>query len=147
MEVFARNMVRMVLRKARKNGYNQKHMILVGYSRAAEQYIDRILANPEWGYAVRGILDDHQPRGMEYKGIKVIGSIDNLLVILPQNQIDEIAITLGLDEYHKLEYIVNMCENQVCIQSLFRIITISFRQTIYRRYSGTSCDQHPSCTT
>lgn len=46
MEVFARNMVRMVLRKARKNGYNQKHMILVGYSRAAEQYIDRILANP-----------------------------------------------------------------------------------------------------
>ena len=71
MEVFARNMVRMVLRKARKNGYNQKHMILVGYSRAAEQYIDRILANPEWGYAVRGILDDHQPRGMEYKGIKV----------------------------------------------------------------------------
>ncbi len=48
-----------------------------------------------------GILDDHQPRGMEYKGIKVIGSIDNLLVILPQNQIDEIAITLGLDEYHR----------------------------------------------
>lgn len=44
------------------------------------------------------------------KGSKVIGSIDNLLVILPQNQIDEIAITLGLDEYHKLEYIVNMCE-------------------------------------
>lgn len=61
-------MVRMVLRKARKNGYNQKHMILVGYSRAAEQYIDRILANPEWGYAVRGILDDHQPRGMGIKG-------------------------------------------------------------------------------
>lgn len=65
---------------------------------------------PGVGYAVRGILDDHQPRGMEYKGVKVIGSIDNLLVILPQNQIDEIAITLGLDEYHKLEYIVNMCE-------------------------------------
>ncbi len=110
MEVLARNLVRMVLRKARKNGYNQKHMILVGYSRAAEQYIDRIRANPSWGYSIRGILDDHQPRGMEYKGVKVIGSIDNLLIILPQNKIDEIAITLGLDEYHKLEYIVNMCE-------------------------------------
>ena len=85
-------------------------MILVGYSRAAEQYIDRIMANPEWGYSVRGILDDHQPRGTEYKGVKVIGSIDNLLIILPQNRVDEIAITLGIDEYHKLEYIVNMCE-------------------------------------
>ena len=39
--------------------YNQKHMLLVGYSRAAEQYIDRIKANPEWGYNIRGILDDH----------------------------------------------------------------------------------------
>lgn len=110
LEVLVRNLIRFFLRKIRRNGYNQKHMILVGYSRAAEQYIDRIAANPEWGYSVRGILDDHQPRGMEYKGVKVIGSIDNLLIILPQNRVDEIAITLGLDEYHKLEYIVNMCE-------------------------------------
>lgn len=110
LEVLTRNLIRYFLRKIRRNGYNQKHMILVGYSRAAEQYIDRIAANPEWGYSVRGILDDHQPRGMEYKGIKVIGSIDNLLIILPQNRVDEIAITLGIDEYHKLEYIVNMCE-------------------------------------
>lgn len=110
LEVLSRNLIRYFLRNIRRKGYNQKHMILVGYSRAAEQYIDRINTNPEWGYSVRGILDDHQPRGMEYKGVKVIGSIDNLLIILPQNRVDEIAITLGIDEYHKLEYIVNMCE-------------------------------------
>lgn len=110
LEVLSRNLIRYFLRNIRKNGYNQKHMILVGYSRAAEQYIDRIIANPEWGYSIRGILDDHQPRGTEYKGVKVIGSIDNLLIILPQNRVDEIAITLGIDEYHKLEHIVNMCE-------------------------------------
>ena len=110
LEVLVRNLIRYFLRNIRRNGYNQKHMLLVGYSRAAEKYIDRIISNPEWGYSVRGILDDHQPRGMEYRGIKVIGSIDNLLIILPQNRVDEIAITLGIDEYHKLEYIVNMCE-------------------------------------
>ncbi len=110
LEVLVRNIIRIILRNYRRKGYNQKHIILVGYSRAAEQYIDRICANPEWGYTIRGILDDHQPRGTEYKGVKVIGSIDNLLIILPQNRLDEIAITLGLDEYHKLEYIVGMCE-------------------------------------
>ncbi len=109
-EVFIRNFIRHFLRDMRKKGYNQKHMILVGYSRAAEEYIDRIKANPEWGYDVRGILDDHQPRGTGYKGVKVIGTIDNLLIILPQNRLDEIAITLGINEYHKLEYIVGMCE-------------------------------------
>lgn len=110
LEVVVRNLIRHFLRNMRRKGYNQKHIILVGYSRAAEEYIDRIKANPEWGYAIRGILDDHQPRGTEYKGVKVIGSIDNLLIILPQNRLDEIAITLGINEYHKLEYIVGMCE-------------------------------------
>lgn len=109
-DVFARNLIRHFLSNIRKKGYNQKHIILVGYSRAAEQYVDRIAANPEWGYVVRGILDDHQPRGTEYKGVKVIGSIDNLQIILPQNRLDEIVITLGINEYHKLEYIVGMCE-------------------------------------
>ena len=105
-----RNLVRHFLRDMRKRGYNQKHMILIGYSRAAEQYIDRIKANPEWGYTIRGILDDNQPRGMEYKGVKVIGTIENLKIILPQNRLDEIAITLGINEYSKLESIVAMCE-------------------------------------
>lgn len=110
MGVLERNIVRYILRRIRKNGYNLKHIILVGYSRAAEQYIDRIMVNPEWGYYVRGILDDNMPHGMEYKGIKVLGSIENLDIILPQNRLDEIVITLGLAEYHKLEKIVGMCE-------------------------------------
>lgn len=110
MGVLERNIVRYILRRIRKNGHNLKHIILVGYSRAAEQYIDRILVNPEWGYYVRGILDDTMPHGMEYRGIKVLGSIDNLHIILPQNRLDEIVITLGLSEYHKLERIVGMCE-------------------------------------
>ena len=94
--VLERNVVRYILRRIRKNGYNLKHIILVGYSRAAEQYIDRIMVNPEWGYYVRGILDDTMPHGAEYRGIKVLGSIDNLTIILPQNRLDEIVITLGL---------------------------------------------------
>ena len=109
-EVTVRNIIREGLRNMRKNGYNQKHILLIGYSRAAEQYIDRIKANPEWGYTVRGILADNVPRGTEYKGIKVLGRTENLTIILPENKLDEIAITLGLAEYHKLEHIVGMCE-------------------------------------
>ncbi len=93
-----------------KRGLNQRQTLLVGYSRAAEEYIDRIQANPQWGYVVRGILDDHVPAGTVYKGVKVIGRIANLMVILPANRLDEIAITLGLSEYYRLEEIVALCE-------------------------------------
>lgn len=109
-EEMMRLMVRRFLRNIRKKGYNLKHILLIGYSRAAEQYIDRIQQNPQWGYNIRGVLDDHIARGTSYKGVKVIGSIGNLNYILPQNSLDEIAITLGLEEYYKLEKIVAECE-------------------------------------
>lgn len=110
LETIARNLIRYFLRSIRRNGYNLKHIVLVGYSRSAEEYIDRILDNPQWGYKIRGILDDHIEAGTEYRGIKVIGRIANLMVILPENRLDEIAITLGLSEYYRLEEIVNLCE-------------------------------------
>ena len=102
--------LRSVLRSFRRKGYNQKHVLLIGYSRAAQSYIDRVSANPDWGYLIRGILDDHAERGTEYKGVRVMGPIANLEEILPMNRLDEIAITLSINEYDKLERIVNACE-------------------------------------
>lgn len=109
-ETAVRNLIRYFLRSMRRKGYNLKHILLVGYSSAAEGYIDRILANPQWGYKIRGILDDNIEAGTQYKGIKVLGRIANLTVILPENRLEEIAITLGLSEYNRLEEIVAFCE-------------------------------------
>lgn len=58
-EELERNCIRYILHSMRSKGYNQKHILLIGYSRAAEGFIDRIQANSEWGYRVRGILDDN----------------------------------------------------------------------------------------
>lgn len=112
--LFLTSAFRYVLRDSlstiRKKGYNLKHILLVGYSRATEEYIDRLQDNPTWGYVAMGILDDHIPAGTLYKGVKVLGRLDNLEVILPQNELDEIAITLSLADYDYLEHIVATCE-------------------------------------
>ena len=105
-----RRLVRKFLYFIRRKGNNLKHVILVGYSRAAEAYLDRIASNPQWGYVVHGILDDHVPRGTLYRGLKVLGSLGNLEYILPENKMDEIAITLSLEDYDSLEHIVDLCE-------------------------------------
>ncbi len=109
-ETLARNIIRYALRYIRRRGFNLKYVLLVGYSKSAEAYINRIRLNPQWGYVVRGILDDHMESGTMYKGVKVLGRIDNLFVILPENKLDEIAITLSLQEYGRLEEIVALCE-------------------------------------
>ena len=98
------------LRTIRRKGYNLKHILLVGYSRAAEEYIDRLSDNPQWGYVAYGILDNHIPAGTMYKGVKVLGRLGNLEVILPENKLDEIAISLSLKDYDHLESIVAICE-------------------------------------
>ena len=109
-ETLERNLIRTCLRSMRSKGYNQKHVLLVGYSRAAESYIDRVAANPEWGYQIRGILDDHKHRGDQYRGIRVIGATSDLKTILDMNLLDEIAITLSIRDYAGLEKMVAECE-------------------------------------
>ena len=102
--------IRIFLRSLRTNGYNQKHVLLIGYSRAAEGFIDRVSVNPEWGYHVQGILDDHRPAGFAYKQVQVLGPTNHLEDFLASNTLDEIAITLSIKEYSNLEQIVAACE-------------------------------------
>lgn len=109
-ETLERYLIRNMLRSIRSKGYNQKHVLLVGYSRAAEGYIDRVLSNPEWGYQIQGILDDHREKNEEYRGIKIIGPVSNLKSILDLNLMDEIAITLSIGDYGDLEQLVAECE-------------------------------------
>lgn len=99
-----------LLRLFRKKGYNQKHVLIVGYSRAAERYIKRLIYNPEWGYQIHGILDDNCPIGFEHRGIKVIGHLETLKDSLEKNIYDEVAVSLKINEYAKLEHIVALCE-------------------------------------
>ncbi len=99
-----------ILRAIRRHGHNLKHVLLVGYSRAAEGYIDRLKANPDWGYSAFGILDENMAVGTKYKGVEVIGAEIDLEQIINENDFDEIVISLGIDEYEKLEGIVNICE-------------------------------------
>lgn len=109
-DMIFRYLVRRVLRLFRRKGYNQKHVLLIGCSRAAFGYIDRVMENPIWGYRIRGILDDSTDWGYEYRGVHVIGTTSELADILSVNRLDEIVITLGLHEYDKLEHIVSICE-------------------------------------
>ncbi|MBR0164380.1 MAG: undecaprenyl-phosphate glucose phosphotransferase [Lachnospiraceae bacterium] len=108
--VIFRWLVRKVLRAMRKRDRNLKHVLLIGYSRSAENYIARVHDNPEWGYVINGVLDDYVPLGTKYRGIQVVGRLEELEQQLEDNRYDEIIITLSLDHYDRLEEFVAICE-------------------------------------
>ncbi|MBQ9119456.1 MAG: undecaprenyl-phosphate glucose phosphotransferase [Lachnospiraceae bacterium] len=108
--VIFRYILERILWGLRKRGFNQKHILMVGYSRTAEAYIDRIRQNPHWGYHIHGILDDNMEAGTMYKKAVVIGNCDELAQQLEKNSFDEIVVTLSINEYSKLEQLVGICE-------------------------------------
>lgn len=111
MSIFFRMSLRLILKYFRRKGLNLKHIILVGYSNICECYIDQIKSNPSWGYQIHGIISDNKPIGFTYRDVPVIATTNSLPVLLDEHSdLDEIAITLGLKDYQKLENIVGICE-------------------------------------
>ena len=94
----------------RRKGFNQKHLLMVGYSDASDRLIDAIKRNPEWGYTIDGLLDDINDIGTSYRGVGVSGRLSELGAILQSQDIDEVAITLPLSAYGKLGDVVGICE-------------------------------------
>ncbi len=110
METAFRNALRAILRRIRAKGFNQKHVLLVGYSEAAKSFIQRVAQNPEWGYHILGILDDDLEKGESYGGVRSLGELTELRGILAANELDEIVVALPLDKYEYLRPVVNTCE-------------------------------------
>lgn len=108
--VISRYIIRKILKVNRKRGHNIKHTVFVGFSTSAAAYIDRIKSNPHWGLEVHGIFDDTVSENFEYRGVKRIGTLNDLASYLENTSLDEVAITLNLNEYHKLEKVVAICE-------------------------------------
>lgn len=94
LEFASRYLIRIILWKMRKQGLNQKHILMIGESQMAEQYMDRLRENPKWGYQVFAHLKDEE----------------KLERILEGNELDEVVIALRAEDYGKLERIVDVCE-------------------------------------
>ena len=110
MSIMERQIIRFILERSRRGGHNLKHIIIIGFSTAAEAYIDRVRANPQWGYMIHGIFDDNMTEDQNYKDIHCIGKISDVEYFLQNTNMDEVAIALSLREYFKLADIVSTCE-------------------------------------
>lgn len=130
-----RVVIRLFLRYMRKNGYNLKHALVVGYSDLTLELLSRLEANKHWGYNIKGILDDHQKDGVgiinhtngintfdknrkkvfkeepsNKNVINIVGKLSDLEKYLNEHTVDEVFITLNIKEYEKLGSIIEICE-------------------------------------
>ena len=96
---------RSILRKLRRRGLNQRHIIIVGCGELGKAFYDRVSRNPWTGLRVTGFVDDNdQKLSDEIRGIPVLGAIGELENILKAHtKLDQIYITLPYDRIDKLK--------------------------------------------
>lgn len=116
MEIGARNIFRMVLQYIYSK--DKKNVLLIGYSRMTETFIERFYFNSE--YHILGILDDKKDR-RSYKGTGIIGGFSDLSSILAKNPVDEIIIILDMDRYRDLGRMIGVCEKTRNLKMRFQI--------------------------
>ncbi|MGI1658553.1 MAG: undecaprenyl-phosphate glucose phosphotransferase [Desulfitobacterium sp.] len=102
--------LRAILYSIRKNGYNKKHVLIIGTGRLAKRLIEAFRENRYLGYEILGVIDDNVAPGKKLAGITVTGGLDNLETIIKESKIDEIFITIAAKDYDKFRMIIKICE-------------------------------------
>lgn len=100
-----RFILRKTLSKYRSKGLNLKHVIIVGGGEVANEYLDVIKANKQYGYNYSGYVANNS----NFKGEK-FGNYDDLYSVLNKHKPDEVVCALDMSDAQFLENIVSDCE-------------------------------------
>ncbi len=98
--------LRKILHHYRRQGYNLKHVVLVGGDSMAVHYQQEIRNNRELGYKITGYIASETNNS----GERHLGGYERLEELLEKYSCDEVVITLAMEEYHRLNEILSCCE-------------------------------------
>lgn len=107
-----RVLLRWFLREMRANGYNQKHVLIVGCGYLAEKYADSVRENTQYGYNIIGYVSENVSENVNsVLGLR-LGSYDELGQIIDSTNPDEVIIALQESEIDIINSIIMTCEEQ-----------------------------------
>ena len=100
-----RFILRKTLAKFRSKGLNLKHVVIVGGGQVANEYLEVIKANKNYGYNYSGYVANNS----DFKGEK-LGNYDDLYEVLNRCKPDEVVCALDVSDAKYIENVVSDCE-------------------------------------
>jgi exopolysaccharide biosynthesis polyprenyl glycosylphosphotransferase len=122
----------LALRQLRRRGIGTVRVLIVGAGEVARAVMRSVVANPECGLHIIGFLDDNPAKGETDIGrFKALGSLNNLVDVVKEGQVDEVIVTLPWQYYRKIMSIMVQCERQ---NARVRIVPDLFQMTLARMH-------------
>jgi Undecaprenyl-phosphate glucose phosphotransferase len=107
-----RSVIRFVLRRARRRGFNLRYVLVVGSGALAESVIERIDGRPDAGLRLIGVVADGAIGDM-VRGSPVIGRYADLKGILAEQRVDQVLVALSRHESEVFEKVMAELEDDV----------------------------------
>jgi len=106
----ARLASRVLVESVRRDSSHSKRVILVGAGFAAQMVI-RELARPNSGYVAVGCVDDDRSKiGVHIQGVPVLGTIEELEILVEDNPAEEILIAIPSASGKQMRRITDACQ-------------------------------------
>ncbi|MBE3559370.1 MAG: sugar transferase [Ktedonobacteraceae bacterium] len=110
-------------------GLGETRLLVVGSGRLGKMVMQHIAANPSLGYSIIGFLHDmNEPPG-DFGRFKMLGTLDDLGLVIRSMQIDEVIIALPSNMHHYAIRSVKMCER---LGASFKLIPDLYEMNLSR---------------
>ncbi len=107
----ARAVERMIRPRLRKHGIGVDRVLIVGAGEVGRALMRNVVAKPDLAYEIVGFVDDHYERGHTDIGrFKALGSTSNLPMLLRDDLVDEVIVTLPWTAREKIITIMELCQ-------------------------------------
>jgi exopolysaccharide biosynthesis polyprenyl glycosylphosphotransferase len=99
--------------RLRRRGIGVDRVLIVGGGEIGRTVIRTIVARPELGYQIIGLVDDNPDKGRADIGrVKGLGGLDKLAEIVDCEAVDQVLITLPWMYHRKIMGIVHECQRK-----------------------------------
>jgi Undecaprenyl-phosphate glucose phosphotransferase len=129
----SREVVRDLLHRRWRAGIGLRRVLIVGGADLGRMVADRIIEHSEMGFRLAGFVDDRAASSdtIGYRGLPVLGTIDQVPEICAQEKIDEIYVALPIEEHVKMlgvvEFASRECINIHVVPDLLQFIALRAR--------------------
>jgi exopolysaccharide biosynthesis polyprenyl glycosylphosphotransferase len=99
--------------RLRRRGIGVDRVLIVGGGEVGRAVIRTIVARPELGYQIMGLVDDNPDKGHTDIGrVRGLGGLDKLAEIVDREAVDQVFITLPWMYHRKIMGIVRECQRK-----------------------------------
>ena len=126
-----RQVVREALERRWRSGLSLRRILIAGSGELGRIVADKIIEHRELGYQIIGFVDDRPGDHLGYRGLPMLGTLDETTEIAAREQIDHLYVALAPEQHLKmidlLDATARECIDVKVVPDLLQVIALKAR--------------------